>query len=369
MSIKIIESDENLKKYSKSWASVPLFLNDGLLMPLPSEWTLDMTIQGLSPQTVISYAKSIAIWFEALEINNIQWDDVSIETAQMFIQVLYKQGVSDGTIRLRVIHIQEFYKWALNKEYIQRLPFEIKKRNINTFIQSAPTISIPKKPNRKVKAQSDNDFDTIVAANPRKSSSLSKRDEIIAEIARYMGLRRSEIASLTKEQFLNLDINNEILLIDIVTAKSRGRVDSVLVPKLLLKKTLQYIEVERASIVETLKRNNPEYKEVSALFLNERGKNRGEALDADYIGDTWKRAANIAGIDSRFHDNRSSFATNAAKLAREHGENSKSLVKDLLRHKTEDSAHHYVEFEKMESDRLMRARLINDAYNKEQNEE
>lgn len=369
MSIKIIESDKNLIKYSREWLKVPLFLNDGLLMPLPSEWTLDMTIQGLSPQTVISYAKSIALWFEALEINDIQWDDVSIETVQMFIQVLYKQGVSDGTIRLRIIHIQEFYKWALNKEYIKRLPFEIKKRNINGFIQSSPTISIPKKPNRKVKAQSDNDFDTIVASNPRKSSSLSKRDEIIAEIARYMGLRRSEIASLTKEQFLNLDMNNEILVIDVVTSKSRGRVDSVLVPKLLLKKILQYIEIERTRVVETLKRNNPEYIEESALFLNERGKNKGKRLDSDYIGDTWKRAANIAGIDSRFHDNRSSFATNAAKLAREHGENAKSLVKDLLRHKTEDSAHHYVEFEKMESDRLMRARLINDAYNKEQNEE
>lgn len=365
MSIKIIESDENLKKYSKSWKNVPLFLKEGLLMPLPSEWALDMTIQGLSPQTVISYAKSIAIWFEALEINNIQWDDVSVETAQMFIQVLYKQGVSDGTIRLRIIHLQEFYKWALNKNYIKRLPFEIKKRNVQSFIQLAPTITIPKKPNKKVKAQSDNDFDAILAANPRKSPALSKRDEIIAEIARYMGLRRSEIASLTKEQFLNLDINDEVLVIDIVTAKSRGRVDSVLVPKLLLNKIIQYIEIERHNIVKTLKLNNPDYQESSALFLNERGKNRGMPLDSDYIGDTWRRSANVAGIDSRFHDNRSSFATNAAKLAREHGESSKSLVKDLLRHKTEDSAHHYVEFEKMESDRLMRARLINDAYNKE----
>lgn len=266
MSIKIIESDENLKKYSKSWKNVPLFLKEGLLMPLPSEWALDMTIQGLSPQTVISYAKSIAIWFEALEINNIQWDDVSVETAQMFIQVLYKQGVSDGTIRLRIIHLQEFYKWALNKNYIKRLPFEIKKRNVQSFIQLAPTITIPKKPNKKVKAQSDNDFDAILAANPRKSPALSKRDEIIAEIARYMGLRRSEIASLTKEQFLNLDINDEVLVIDIVTAKSRGRVDSVLVPKLLLNKIIQYIEIERHNIVKTLKLNNPDYQDLLHCF-------------------------------------------------------------------------------------------------------
>lgn len=367
MTIKLIESDFHLLKYGQSWEKVPLFLQNGLLMPLPSEWTLDMTMQRLSPDTVISYAKSIVIWLEALDVNSIAWDNVSLEVAQMFIQMLYKQNVSDGTIRLRIIHIQEFYKWALNKEYIKRIPFEIKKRSIKNLLQTAPILNIPKKPNRKVKSQSDKDFDNVLAANPRKSTALNKRDEIIAEIARYMGLRRSEVAHLTKEQFLNLDPNEEIPFIEIVTAKSRGRIDSVLVPKLLLKKILQYINIERATLIKTLKKNNYDYQEPSALFLNERGKNKGQALDSDYIGDTWRRSANLAGIESRFHDNRSSFATNAAKLAREHGENAKSLVKDLLRHKTEDSAHFYVEFEKMESDTLMRARLINDAYNKEQN--
>lgn len=61
MAIKIIESDKNLIKYGQSWIGVPLFLNDGLLMPLPTEWTLDMTIQRLSKNTVISYAKTIAL--------------------------------------------------------------------------------------------------------------------------------------------------------------------------------------------------------------------------------------------------------------------------------------------------------------------
>lgn len=369
MTIKIIESDKNLIKYGQSWIGVPLFLNDGLLMPLPSEWTLDMTIQRLSKNTVISYAKTIALWLESLEINKITWDSVDAGTAQMFIYMLQRENVGDGTIKLRMTHIQEFYRWSLNKGYIQRLPYEIKRLSLKGGQQTTPTIKLPNKPNRKVKAQSIEDFEKVLASNPRKSSALNKRDEIIAEIARYMGLRRSEVASLTKQQFLELEPTEELLLIEIVTAKSRGRVDSVLVPKLLLQKILQYIEVERISLIKRMKKLNPEYKEPDALFLNERGKNKGLPIDADYIGDSWRRSANNAGLNSRFHDNRSSFATNAAKLARQHGENAKAVVKDLLRHKTEDSAEFYVEFEKMQSDLLMRARLINDAYNKDNNGE
>lgn len=233
MTIKIIESDKNLIKYGQSWIGVPLFLNDGLLMPLPSEWTLDMKIQRFSKNTVISYAKTIALWLESLE------DSVDVGTAQMFIYMLKIENVGDGTIKLRMIHIQEFYRWALNKGYIQRLLYEIKRLSLKEGTPNNPTIKLPNKHNRKVKPQSIEDFERVLAANPRKSSDLAKRDEFIAEIARYMGLRRSEVVSLTKQQFLELEPTEELLLIEIVIAKSQGRIDSVLVPKMLLQKILQ----------------------------------------------------------------------------------------------------------------------------------
>ena len=40
-------------------------------MPFPSEWTLNMTVQRFSKNTVISYAKTIALWLESLEIDKI----------------------------------------------------------------------------------------------------------------------------------------------------------------------------------------------------------------------------------------------------------------------------------------------------------
>lgn len=130
----------------------------------------------------------------------ITWDSVDAGTAQMFIYMLQREGVGDGTIKLRMTHIQEFYRWALNKGYIQRLPYEIKRLSLKGVQQTIPTIKLPNKPNIKVKAQSMEDFERVLASNPRKSSALNKRDEIIAEIARYINLQfGAEIKELIVE--------------------------------------------------------------------------------------------------------------------------------------------------------------------------
>lgn len=67
-----------------------------------------------------------------------------------------------------------------------------------------------------------------------------------------------------------------------------------------------------------------------------------------------------AGLDTRFHDHRSSFGTNAAKAARLANANTRAIVKELLRHKHEHTSEIYVKFDELQSDRLIRARIVND---------
>lgn len=368
MSFVLIPSDEHLLRHGESWPGVPLFLQDGLLVPEPSEWALDMKMQGLADSTIESYTKSLAIWLEAMTVNEIDWREAEVEVAEMFSAALRREGSKDSTVRLRMIHVHEFYKWAQRKKHIAAVPFHLEsRRRFGRAEGSKEGGAVKVKPTtqRRVKAQSNDDFEKVLAKNPRKSESLSKRDELIAECARYMGLRRSEIASLTVDKFESLDLNQDALAIDILSAKGRGRIDSVLVPRLLAKKVQQYVETQRADLVKRMKKADNSYKEPSALFLNDRGKNKGKPVNPDYIGDSWRRSAMLAAIDSRFHDNRSSFATNAARAAREAGENARAVVKDLLRHRQESTAEIYVEFDEMQSKLLMRARLVNDAYNKE----
>ena len=43
-----------------------------------------MTIQRISKNTIISYAKTIALWLKALEINKLNWDSIDVGTDQIF---------------------------------------------------------------------------------------------------------------------------------------------------------------------------------------------------------------------------------------------------------------------------------------------
>lgn len=360
---KIVFSDEALIRHGQSWPNVPLILINEELAVEPSEWILDLRIRACADNTLISYAKTLALWLEALNANKIDWRSTNQSTAERFCAVLAREGSAPSTIKLRMTHIQEFYRWAEAKGYIKQLPFHIQRadRVVPAGKESSPALRLAATRRRKVKPQSMADFDKVLSQTSRKTSALALRDELIAEAARFMGLRRSEVAELTTGQFLALKDEDEVHVIEIVTAKSRGRIDTVMVPAAYAKKMKDFILIQRAAMVERFKELDEEYVEPPNVFLTERGKNQGQAVTGNYIGDSWRRMSLAAGLDTRFHDNRSSFATNVARAAREAGADPRVIVKELLRHSSEKSGEVYVAFDKMESEVALRARIVNDA--------
>jgi integrase len=366
-STKIVFSDEKLICHGRSWAGVPMILVDDQLAFHASSWLLDLRIRECSPETIISYAKSLAIWLRAMAENSTKWQAATRVEAEQFAAMLRREGAATSTVRLRMVHVQEFYRWALNRRYILGLPFHLDRRSAiaknekRSASTSGPALKLARRENRQVRPQSQTDFEQVLEMSSRSSSALVLRDELIAECARYMGLRRSEIAALRVDQFASLDCVSEVQVIEIVSAKSK-KLEGVLVPRLLARKLKDFIAIHREQMVTNFKRFDASYAQPSNVFLTERGKRRGQAVTGDYIGDSWRRCSVAAGQDTRFHDNRSSFATNAARAARESGCDARIIVKELLRHKHESTGEIYVKFDEIHSDLLMRARLVNDAY-------
>lgn len=361
VSTEIVLSDDHLVRYGQAWSGVPMILIDGLLAMEQSAWLLDLRIRGCSPHTLTSYAKTLALWLKALAANDLHWRHIGSGAAERFSALLTREGCATGTVRLRMFHIQEFYRWARVKGHIKTLPFHLQR---NDGVQSkkaegSPPVKLANKTRRSVKPQTRADFDRVLAAAPRKTSSLVLRDELIAEAARYMGLRRSEVAALRVDQFEPLNSSDKTQSIEIVSAKS-GRLDTVLVPGPFIKKIQDFISIHRAAMVDGFQTRDADYEPPLNIFLNERGKHRGQAVSPDYIGESWRRSSVAAGLDTRFHDHRSSFGTNAAKAARLANENARVIVKELLRHKNESTSEIYVKFDELQSDRLIRARIVND---------
>jgi len=97
------------------------------------------------------------------------------------------------------------------------------------------------------------------------------------------------------------------------------------------------------------------------LFLT----GRGTPVTEDYISDTWGRCAKAVGIASRFHNNRSSYATHVADVAAELGQLPMPVVKDLLGHANQATSERYVKYSELRNRILMEAHIINDNYERE----
>lgn len=89
-----------------------MILIDGLLAMEESAWLLDLRIRGCSPHTLTSYANTLALWLKALAANDLQCRRIGRGAAERFSAMLTREGCEAGTVRLRMIHIQEFYRWA-----------------------------------------------------------------------------------------------------------------------------------------------------------------------------------------------------------------------------------------------------------------
>lgn len=337
-----------------AYPSVPLILVAGQLAPAPSWWMVDMAKRGVSVETIETYSKSIELWFSALYQNNIAWHDATAKTAQDFIDALIFRKNRHNTIEIRIASVVAFYAWATTNAFLPKLPF------------GKPDLKVPKGRAKPVQAHSKDEFARIVANLPRKSAALRRRDELISESGRVMGLRRKEIVGMRAEQFEGLDQHSNIHVIQTDPAHTKGyKTRDVLVPRILAVKIKNYIKTYRQQLIIRLQKKNPKWVPPGNLFLTE----RGTVVSKEYITSMWKQGANAASIASRFHNNRSSLATHIADVTIEAGsKNPETYVKDILGHKDEKTSRRYIDDSKVKKRRLTNAQIINDMYQDETSE-
>ncbi len=350
----LIPSTDALVKDGIAYSGVPLLLVDGRLEPAPSLWLLSLATVRRPKNTIDTYAECIDLWFNALTTNAVCWHQATKRHVDQFVAALVRSGCLASTVRLRVVAVCRFYRWAESEGLIAFAPF------------TYAAVNLPSKQRRAVRPHSLAEFNEILAYHDRKTAGLLRRDELICEAGRFMGLRRSEVAGLRIDQFLHLDPTEDVhcIWLDPGTVKG-GRGRYVLAPRLFVLRLQRYIQQGRARIVEQTARYVAGYEVPPHVFLNDRGKNRGQPVSPDYITDLWRTAARKAGLDSRFHNNRSSFATIAADTAMRLNELPLPIVKELLGHRQETTSEIYIKYQELRNSVFRQARVVNDFYERE----
>ena len=348
--IPVLALDVPGNRREVAYPGVPLFLVAGELEPAPSWWMLDLVKRRTSADTIDTYRKGMDLWLGALHQNGILWYEATVRTAQAFIDTLVRRGNSENTVIVRMAAVLAFYRWAKNQGFLPQQPF------------TKDALNIPKGRTKSVESHSKAEFETIAAKIPAVGSGGRRRDELIFEAGRYMGLRRKEITGLKVADFLSLDPADPLNIIWTDPAFTKGgKTRAALVPRLLVVKVQSYIRIYRDPLAVERRRKNRHWAEPPYLFLT----GRGTPVTEDYISDTWGRCAKAAGIKSRFHNNRSSFATHVADVAADLGQLPLPIVKDLLGHANQATSERYVQYSELRNRILMNAHIINDNYERE----
>ena len=360
---EMIFSTDRLRWNDTAFPGCPIVMVAGKLEPATSLWLFSLFRSSHGNQTAETYGRHIVQWLRYLAEKRLHWWDVTPDDVERALQK--KAGLSPSA-RTGFLHaLKSFYAWCKDNHLIRALPFElVGRKRSRRLAPSSPVVKLPRKKRRLPKVHSVSQFDAVLAKLNDKAPGLRRRNELMCESGRYLGLRRSDVAGLTRTQFDDLDVDDEfhVIVLDPRTTKG-GKEREVLAPRLFVKKVKEYISGYRQEVVEAARRRDPRYQEPGALFLND----DGSKIRREYVSKVWKRAAKRAGLDdSRFHLNRHTFGTGVAAAAARNGERTLRTVKDLLGHASESTSATYVHLAQVRSEILAQAQIVNDLYEKDQ---
>ena len=140
-------------------------------------------IKGYSKNTITSYKTDIKKYFEYINNNNKNYDEI-----EKYIQSLSKSKYAKSTVNRKIVSISSFFNWCINQ----------KKLNIKDIKQIKNIKTERKLPTILTSNYINNLLDTIPT-----STSKEIRDRTIIEILYSSGLRVSELTNLKVNDFKN----------------------------------------------------------------------------------------------------------------------------------------------------------------------
>ncbi len=236
------------------------------------------TERGLSTNYQLSVQQSFKRFEAWLQEKKKAWNSIDTDELTTYLSHLKKAELNASTIRVHLVHLKIFYRYATQKEWT---PSDI----ADPILPPKVSQTLPETLNEETLTQ------LLASVNPEEY--LGARDKAILETFYSSGLRLSELANAKLE---NLDLDERILRVTGKGNKTR------LVPlgKEAQKALQYYLSKERKSLVKPSKTS-------SHIFLSV----RGGGLSPERLRAIVKDRAKKAGIEQNLYPHllRHSFAT------------------------------------------------------------
>jgi integrase/recombinase XerD len=305
-------------------AGFPILVSERMAIIEPAfAWLIELaTIPGRShaAETIRTYGEHLHDWFDSLEQSGLDWRGVSeTEIAAWRNRMLSqpsphtKRPYARSTVNDRVRTVCRFYVWAQGRGWIEALPFHFVDVRVGSSRRQSFLAHVDARPG-------------IMAANiltvaeherlprplrvdqlRRVFAHLEMPYRLMAEWALATGLRRKELCGLAVFQVpetAHLDDEDHPLVGVPLTITKGDKPRMIYPPIRLVDRTQRYIDEVRTAQVRALRRQRPEYRPSSALFLNL----HGNAVSTTRLTAAFAEAFRAADVTGTLHWLRHTFA-------------------------------------------------------------
>jgi integrase/recombinase XerC len=158
-----------------------------------SSWALSLRSRHLSPKTIKTYLESVNQLAAFIDVGS--GAEITRRHIEAYFTSLYDTGRTPGTVAVRHRSLQQFFRWLIEEEEIDRSPME--------------RMKLPAVPAKPIPIIEPSDIDQLLASLAGRSF-FERRDRAIVSVLYDTGIRRSECAGLRTEA---VDIQNGIAVV------------------------------------------------------------------------------------------------------------------------------------------------------------
>lgn len=307
--IRFFITDTECKYENVSYPGIPIFFSEKGIIPHVSEYMIYLRkTDSKPPSTVETYAYQIQKFLKYIRKNDIHWGEVNDQILLSWRDSILSQGCLVSTVNHGLSAVFNFYCWAEE--------FGLLKKSVSIYEKSLPEdrfykISATKIKNGrwtwpyllKNKHKPDPHTPTpyqleAVHSKIFETKTTAVRDSLILSFYEDVGLRKSEVLSLTVDDIPSWDqidkakdINEGFILK--ITGKG-DKIRHVLVPAELMERSREYIEEDRRAVEGKVRKKYSGYISKKALFI---GETTGRELNSQYLSRRLSKIMAEAGIE------------------------------------------------------------------------
>jgi len=323
---KLLFTTSAFQSAGRTVQRVPILLDRNMRLVEPAcRWLLYLALirgQTRSPETWRTYGEALYDWWQTLEANDWQWDEVTALELSAYRDHMLSQRsehtsrpYARSTVNARLRALGLFYRWCAVEGLVRRSPFtasELRVRGRQSVAEL--THGRPGLRSRQGSEITVRNAPTLPRPLPVEllqtvMSQLGVRDRLIVEWSLMTGMRRMEIAAMDVSTIRSARSTRLLTCVKLCTTKG-NKPRRVYPPLPLLDRTRAYMREERGVAVKAARTRDSRYLEPSTVFLTQ----SASPMTPRRVGAMFSVAARRAGVGTSFHALRHTFATTMLQL-------------------------------------------------------